>query len=164
MKNLKTKGLNNKEYQLEYCMEYDNKKIIKKHLPDINVIPFTSFGYGTLLPVNCIIFDTGINMNENVNDLNQKTCAEITSFYNKNGKFIIEAERNTKKEQKKKYIKQIINEIDLRQGLANETFINILTNVFSKKNLKEILNTKNIEMLSFDGLMYLKVNKKAYRL
>ena len=159
MKKLKTKGLDKKEYELNYGTFYEDDKVNKKHLPDINIIPFMSFGYGTRIPIKKCLYEGLIEPNDS--ELNG---AEVVAFYNRKGKFIIEAEQNTKNEKKRNYIKQIVNEVDFKQGLANETFVSMLTNVFSKKILKEILNADDIEILSFEGLMYLKVGKKAYRL
>ncbi len=157
---LKTKGLDGGKYELKYYTDYDGKQKYKNHQPDRIIIPFNSFGYGTRIPVR----EAKLRLNDITYDENINKGAEVVAFYNRNGKFIIEAVENTKKEKKKKYVKNIMKEIDLTQGLANETFISILTNVFTKERLKEIRNAKNIEMLSFEGLMYLKVKNKAYRL
>ena len=88
----------------------------------------------------------------------------VTDIHQENGKTIIEASENIHKEEKSKYVNKIMNEIDFSQGLNNERFVEMFSNVFTEERLKEILGSDDVEFLCFNGLMYFKLGDKAFRL
>ena len=155
-----TKSLDGTKYELLnpwYMTDKEEKKV----MPEQIIVPFHSLGIGTRLQLRKNIKDHaygGIIVPDNAGS------AVITETYEKNGKFIIKAVENTRKEDKLYYANKVIKEIDFTQGLANERFVEMLSNVFTEKQLKKLLKAKDIEILLFDGLMYLKLGNKAYRL
>ncbi len=159
----KTKDLDGNEYLLEY--QYPEIVSSKKHNPETLILPFSNFGIGSRLVFEKvegvdgeIVIDgtTPIEYNE--------SCGIITDFRKEGDKFIIEAETNTKKEKKTEFVNKIIGKIDMEDTLSDEFFIDMLSNIFSEKQLNDFLNKEDIEILLFDNLMYLKSDNKAYRL
>ena len=157
-----TKTLDKKEYKLDerYPPEIFKKK--KKYNPDILIMPFTSFGIGSKL-----LFEKIDHSHSQISlgDINSwETAASVTALYEKDSKIIIEAEKDTKKEEKMKFVNKIIRKINFVDSLNDKIFIEILSNVFTDKQLEQFIKEKNLEIVLFDGLMYLKVGEKAYRL
>ena len=156
----KTKSLDKTEYQLE-CAYPTPGDPNKKHDPEIIIIPFKTFGLGSML-----FFEK--SKNDLMTEIDWETSfeqgAQVTSLYSKGNKIIIEAERKIDKSKKIKVVNSIVDKIDFKAGLGNEIFIKMLSNVFTDKQLNHFLEQKDIEILMFKGLMYLKSGKKAYRL
>ncbi len=156
----KTKTLDKTEYELEQAYpDWDDPK--KKHKPEINIIPYITFGLGSR-----IFFEIS---KETVSDTTDYTDqyikgAQVTAFYQKGNKIIIEAEKKIDKTKKIKIVNKIVEKIDFKKGLTNDLFIEMLSHVFTEKQLNQFLKQKDLEILIFDGLMYLKSNGKAYRL
>jgi len=161
-KKLITKTLDGTEFQLKERYPELRLTTTKKHLPEQIIIPFVSFGLGTR-----INFD---KLNKNLVELeiggitSNEKCASVTALYEKDGKIIIEAEKESKKEEKMKFVNKIVRKLKIGQGLSNKLFVKILSNVFTDKQLEQFIKEKDLEIILFDGLMYLKVNDKAYRL
>jgi len=160
MEKIMTKGLDGTEYELNNPWFVTDEEI-ENIKPEQIIVPFNTLGIGTRL-----------QLRENNKDrqygpimLPDNTgSAVITEIEEKNNQLIIKAVENTKQEEKLKYTKEIIKEIDFSQGLGNERFVEILTNVFTKEQLLKMLNADDLEILLFDGLMYLRLDNKAYRL
>jgi hypothetical protein len=167
---LKTKGLDKQEYLLD--PPFKEEVMPKKHYPEQIIATFHSFGIGTGLRMEgvkkrtsgLLEFPSDIIVDLEVEDeLNQ--WSKVISIEDKGDTVIIKAvSREDKKEDKTKYINGIADKIDFKQGLCNEVFIEMLTNVFTEERLNEILEIDDIEILSFNGLMFLKIKDKAYRL
>ena len=160
VKKEKTKSLDKTEYELE-CAYPTPGDPSKKHNAEITIIPFRTFGLGSI-----IFFEKSKNDLLSVEDWEDsyQDGAQVTSFYQKGGKVIIEAEQKIEKTKKIKIVDKIVDKIDFKQGLCNDIFVQMLSNVFTEKQLNHFLEQKDIEILMFKGLMYLKCGKKAYRL
>ncbi len=159
----KAKDLNGNEYLLE--SQYPDMVPSKRHNPETLILPFSNFGIGSRLVFEKIEgADTEIVISENIQIEHNKSSAIITDFKKEGDKFIIKAETNTKKEKKTEFINKIIGRIDMDDCLSDEFFIDMLSNVFTEKQLNDFLNKGDIEILLFDNLMYLKSDNKAYRL
>ncbi len=159
----KAKDLNGNEYLLE--SQYPEMVSSKRHNPETLILPFSNFGIGSRLVFEKIEGDDGVTVIEgNLGIEYNESNAIITDFRKEGNKFIIEAETNTKKEKKTEFINKIIGRIDMDDCLSDEFFIDMLSNVFTEKQLNDFLNKGDIEILLFDNLMYLKSDNKAYRL
>ncbi len=157
-----TKTLDGKEYKLDGRYPSDIFQQKKKHNPDILIIPFISFGIGSKLNFEKIDHS---HSQISLGDINSwETAALVTAFYEEDEKIIIEAEKDTKKEDKMKFVNKIVKKINFSDGLKDKIFIDILSNVFTDKQLEQFINEDDLEIILFDGLMYLKVRGKAYRL
>jgi len=155
-----TKSLDKTEYELEQAYpDWDDPK--KKHNPEITIIPYQTFGLGSK-----IFFEKSEEPIGNMTDYEDKYSkgAQVTSFYMKGGKIIIEAAQKIDKTKKIKIVNKIVDKIDFKTGLTNELFVEMLSNVFTEKQLNKFLKQKDLEILIFKGLMYLKSGGKAYRL
>jgi len=161
-KKLTTKTLDGIEFKLEEAYPIRLFQTKKKHQPAQIIIPFISFGIGTKINFNKIVKESvGVEIGGEFSDGN---AASVTAFYEEGDKIIIEAEKETKKEEKMKFVNKIVRKLNFNEGLSNKTFIDMLSNVFTDKQLQEFMNEKDLEIILFDGLMYLKVGDKAYRL
>ncbi len=157
-----TKTLDGKEYKLDERYSSDIYLQKKKYNPDILIIPFTSFGIGNRLNFEKIrVNDNNIEIGC---DIYNENSAIVTALYEKDGKIIIEAEKDTKKEEKMKFVNKIIRKINFSDSLNDKLFISLLSNVFTDKQLEQFINEDDLEIILFNGLMYLKVRDKAYRL
>lgn len=174
MRKTTTKTIDGEEYELEeYCIVHSEN--IEKHKPEILILPFNSFGLGTRLnfekPQDSLSIDLpGYGVSNEINYIDYipigggEAKAVVTAFYEQDNKIIIEAMEDTKQEEKKQFVDKIIKKIDFGDGLNNEVFVKMLSHVFSENQLKHFLDVDNIEILLFDGLMYIKCEEKAYRL
>ena len=139
--------------------------IKKEHQPEILILPFSSFGIGTRLRLKRVdAFHEEDYEIDGWGGLRYDSDAIVTKIYEENGKIIIDAETQTKKEDKVKLVDKIIKKVDFDNALNENIFIEILSNVFTEEQLKKFLEQDDIEVLLFKGLMYLKVGDKAYRL
>ena len=157
---IKTKGIDNTEYMLEHSNAFF-EPIDDKFMPEQKIISLRTIGIGIRLNMrrNSLIMENNdIIFEEDIGN------AVIKEIKHENDRMIIYAEEKTYKKDKLKFVEKIIDEIDLKQGVSKESFINMFSNVFSEKMLNKILEQDKIEMLSFEGLTYLKVDDKAYRL
>ena len=162
MVNIITKTLDGAEFKLD--TNYDYSHLVKnKNKPEQIIIPFVSFGIGSKLN-----FDkprelrTEIELGGLITD---EDAATVVAFYD-DGKdnLIIELEKSTKKEEKMKFVNKIVRKLNISDNLNNKIFIDLLSNVFTDKQLESFIHKDSIEIILFDGLMYLKVGNKAYRL
>lgn len=158
----KTKDLEGKEYLLE--SQYAEIVKDEKYDPAVLIIPFCSFGIGARLTFEKIEGDTEIQVEEEMIFRYRANGAIVTDFRQEGDKFIIEAETNTKKEEKMEFVNKIIGRIDMDDSLSDEFFVDMLSNVFTEEQLQNFLNKDEIEILLFDNLMYLRSEDKAYRL
>ena len=90
--------------------------------------------------------------------------AVVTKLFDDGEKVIIEAEKIVRDDDKKEILNKIIKKIDFDNALNNNLFIEMFSNVFTEEQLKHFLEQDDMEILLFDGLMYLKLGDKAYRL
>ncbi len=156
----KTRALDKTEYELEQAYpDFDDAK--KKHNPEINIIPYLTFGLGSKM-----FFEISKEVMDNTADYTNQHFkgAQVTAFYQKGNNMIIEAEKKIDKTKKIKIVNKIVEKIDFKKGLTNDLFVTMLSHVFTQKQLNQFLKQKDLEILIFDGLMYLKSNGKAYRL
>lgn len=157
------KALDKTEYELDltYPLEIN---IEDKHKPGISIIPFLSFGLGTRLNFekDTHIADTEIQGWEGY--IIRPGDAVVTNFYEEDNKIIIEAQQKTDKEEKKEFLNKIIKKINLDNDYNEKLFVDMLSNVFTDKQLESFLSVDDLEVLLFDGLMYIKCGDKAYRL
>lgn len=159
----KAKDLIGNEYLLE--SQYPEAVSSKKHDPETLILPFSNFGIGTRLVFEKIEgVDTEVVIDGTTAIEYNESSAIVTDFRKEGDKFIIEAETDTKKEKKTEFINKIIGKIDMDDTLSDEFFVDMLSNVFTEKQLNDFLNKEDIEILLFDNLMYLKSDDKAYRL
>lgn len=163
----KTKSLDNTQYELDEIFNFEDnfKDIDNTHYPEQVIASFQSFGVNTPL---CI--DYGENSNlfyvMSIDDDYNLKLVKVTEIKDIDGEsIVIKCERQKQDNEKKiRFVNEVFKEIDLRQGLCNETFVKMLCNVFSEERLKEILECDDVEVLSFKGLMYLRIKDRAYRL
>ncbi len=162
----KAKDLKGNEYLLD--AQYAEYTPSKKHSPGIIIIPFTSFGVGTRLTFEKVENDIikGAESDGPIGFVCFENSAVVTDFRREGDKFIIEAQKDTKKEKKMEFVNKIIGRIDMNDNLSDEFFIDMFTNVFTEQQLQNFLNKskEELEILLFDNLMYLKSDNKAYRL
>lgn len=161
-----SKSLDKTKYELDEVYPSDLLVVKKKHKPEIPIIPFLSFGLGSRLN---FVKDTGKSDTEIAGwegYLIRDKDAVVTEFYQKGDKIIIKAKQSTKeeKEEKKEFLNKIVKKINMDNDYNEKLFIDMLSNVFSDKQLKRLLKEDDIEILLFEGLMYLKCGDKAYRL
>ena len=161
-KKLITKTLDGKEFKLDETYPSSLRKIKKKHQPAQIISPFASFGIGTKLNFQDAKKES-IDL-EFGGELNDENAASVTAFYEEGDKIIIEAEKETEKEEKMKFVNKIVRKLNFKENLSNKVFIDLLSNVFTDKQLQEFIDKDDLEIILFDGLMYLKVKNKAYRL
>ena len=165
VKKVLTKTLDKKEFELEEAYPSSLFTPKEKHCPAVIIKPFVSFGIGSRLKFKESSPDTtSVDIG---NQLFEDGAASVTAFYQdpKNSdKIIIEAEKNMHKEEKMKFVNKIIRKINLGGSLKDEIFIKMLSRVFTDKQLEQFVKEKDLEIILFDGLMYLKVGEKAYRL
>lgn len=159
-----TKTLNKEKFELDETYSGWNGKPDKKHLPEIEIIPYVSFGIGTKINVEKNPTDPIIELYELEGQRINPGMARVTRIFQKKEKVIIEAEIDTKKAKKMEFVNKIVKKINFKDGLKNNIFIKMFANVFSQKQLERFIKAKDLEMVLFDGLMYLKHKNKAYRL
>ncbi len=165
VKKVLTKTLDKKEFELEEAYPSSFYAQKKKHEPAVIIKPFVSFGIGSRLKFKeSDLTTTSVEIG---GQLFEDGAASVTAFYQdpKNpDKIIIEAEKNIHKEEKMKFVNKIVKKINLEGSLKDEMFIKILSRVFTDKQLEQFIKEDDLEIILFEGLMYLKVGKKAYRL
>ena len=167
MKMKKTKSLSNIEYELDEIFNFEDnfKNVNNIHLPEQIIASFKSFGINTDI---CIGYGEHSNLFyitaiEDEHDVKLAKVIDIRDI--DDDKIIIRCEcQKQDKEKKIRFVDSIVKEIDFRQGLCNEVFVKMLCNVFTEQRLKEIFECDDVEILSFNGLMYLKIMDRAYRL
>jgi len=159
MKEATTKNLEGEEFKLDSTIVDEEAE---KHKPEQIVFPFRSFGVGTKLQMRkndkAFIY-SGMVIDDEIGN-----ATVISVDEDEDGQVTIYAIEETEKDTKLKYLKEITKEIDFEQGMGNETMIKMLSNVFNERQLKEFLEADDIEILNFEGLMYLRHKDKAYRL
>ena len=161
-----SKSITGKEYELNLIYDWDESfmNIDMSHYPEQIVAAYTSFGINSKV---CLGYEEGSNLFFVV-ELDEepqiKTARVIDVIENDEIVIIKCVGDEQKKEDKMKLVNEVINDIDLRQGLYNDVFIDMLSNVFSEERLKEILECDDVEVMIFDKLMYLRVKDRAYRL
>ena len=156
-------GLDKTEYELETPF-FEYVKNEKNYLPEKKIVAFMSFGIGTTLCMDYKGFSSEILLMEVNNDPTVKR-AKVTNIEETENQVIIQpVSIKEPKEKKIKYVNKIIEKIDFKKGFCNKVFIEMLKNLFTQERLKEILEYESPEILCFNGLMYLKIKNRAYRL
>ena len=123
--------------------------------------PFESFGFGTRIQLLDRTETYFVPYGDIDLDLD---TARVSEWYDEGGKIIIKAVQLKRTRKKLQFVNGIIDRIDFKQGLGNAVFCEMLTNVFKEEQLQEMIDEEHIEILTFNGLMYLQVGRKAYRL
>jgi hypothetical protein len=138
-----------------------DESTFEKHKAKQTIIPFLSFGIGTKLSIDKEDEYNLTSINGMLQGINSATVYDIRE---NNKKVIIKAKRKRDLDDKIYFVNQIINNIDFDNALTSDIFLKMFANVFTESELNEILACDEVEIISFNGLMYLKVNDKAYRL
>ncbi len=172
MKNTTT-GMDGKRYNL--IRPKAGKRRI--HGPERLIMAFRSFGLGTKLNLGrrgktldqVIVPTPGGSVPFYAFEDDEDPCREeVVSVEQEGDKIIIEAiespRKRRRRKSKKRYVNKILEQIDFYEGLADKYFERMFMNVFTERQLESMLKARRMEILLFDGLMYLHVGNKAYRL
>ncbi len=162
MKKILAKDLQGKEFEIELAQE-NWEPIKEKHRPDKTIASFLSFGLGSRLRFEEIPEEDNVII-DYADVYISKGDAVVTSLMDDGKRVIIKAEKLLDDGKKEEILNKIIKKIDFDNALNDEIFIAMLSNVFTEEQLKHFLVQDDIEILLFDGLMYLKSGDKAYRL
>jgi len=163
VRKITAKALDKTEYEIDLAYKSETN-VADKYKPNISIIPFLSFGLGTRLNFEKDTQRPDTEVQGWEGYIIRPGDAVVTNFYEKDDKIIIEAQQRTDKEEKQEFLNKIIKKINLDNNYNEKLFVDMLSNVFTDKQLECFLSIDDLEILLFDGLMYVKCENKAYRL